>query len=98
MAASVGIVDTTVTRLSIAQRTGPLAESWRVVSQYFGPGSEIIDNIVERQDRVHFYRLEEAGFLESRQEENHLPVGNNGSTGRLWRTSYWRIKPVKPSC
>ncbi len=79
-------------RLTEQQREGRFAESWRAVSQYFGSDrNEIIDNIIDRADRAHFYQLEDAGLLESRTESVTLPEGNNGSSNRAWNIHYWRL-------
>ena len=80
-------------RLTEELTSGQLAESWKVVTQYFGcDRTEVIDNIIEQSDRPHFYRLEEMGFMESRVEQVTLPEGGNGYSGRLWRIHYWRLK------
>jgi hypothetical protein len=82
-------------RLTNQQLSGPLAESWRVAAQYFGSDhTEIIDNLIPKQDRAHLYRLEDAGFLEERVETNLIFDKRDGMTPtKEWRTHYWRLKP-----
>lgn len=53
---------------------------------FFGYNNEVIDNLLEPEDRDVFYMLEEEGLLTTRQEEVRL------KRGRLWRIHYWVLK------
>ena len=56
----------------------------RVLS-YFGFTNVIIDNVLDSEDRKLFYRLHDAGLLNTYAERMVLP------TGRTWRIFYWEI-------
>lgn len=58
---------------------------------FFGYGTEIVDNILQPDDRDVFYMLEEEGLLGTRQEEVLV------TPGKLWRLHYWilRVDRVK---
>ena len=53
---------------------------------FFGFDSEVIDNLLDMDDRDVFYMLEEAGILTTRQEEVHI------RKGKLWRIHYWVLR------
>jgi hypothetical protein len=55
------------------------------VLNFFGYNSEIIDNILEPDDRDVFYMLEEEDLLKPDREETTL------YDGREWRIHYWRF-------
>jgi hypothetical protein len=80
-------------RLTDEMLQGPLAESWQVVAQYFGPSSAVVDNIVETKDRQHFYRLEDVGLLRSLIREERLPSEEDGRDGKPWRVFWWVYEP-----
>jgi hypothetical protein len=56
----------------------------RVLS-YFGFTNVIIDNVIAPADRKLFYRLHDAGILQSYAESLVL------QNGRTWRIFYWEI-------
>lgn len=56
----------------------------RVLS-YFGFTNVIIDNVIEPADRKLFYKLHDAGLLQSYAESLVL------QNGRTWRIFYWEI-------
>lgn len=58
---------------------------------FFGYGTEVVDNILQPEDRDVFYMLEEEGLLSTRQEEVLV------TPGKLWRLHYWilRVDRVK---
>ena len=56
----------------------------RVLS-YFGFTNVIIDNVIAPADRKLFYRLHDAGLLQSYAESLVL------QNGRTWRIFYWEI-------
>ncbi|MFQ5837765.1 MAG: DUF6015 family protein [Thermoplasmata archaeon] len=56
---------------------------------FFGYGTEVIDNILQPEDRDVFYMLEEEGLLGTRQEEVLV------ARGKLWRIHYWVLKVEK---
>ncbi len=58
---------------------------------FFGYGTEVVDNVLQPDDRDVFYMLEEEGLLSTRQEEVLV------TPGRLWRLHYWilRVDHVK---
>lgn len=53
---------------------------------FFGYGTEVIDNVLQPEDRDVFYMLEEEGLLGTRQEEVLV------TRGKLWRIHYWVLK------
>ncbi len=53
---------------------------------FFGYGTEVIDNMLQPDDRDVFYMLEEEGLLSTRQEEVLV------TRGRIWRIHYWVLK------
>jgi len=81
-------------RLTPEQLNGPFAESWKVAARYFGSDHmEVIDNILDMEDRMHFYRLEAAGLLEMREELNYILTAKEPDRlAKEWRTHYWRLK------
>ena len=56
------------------------------VLSFFGYESEVIDNLLDVDDRDVFYMLEEAGLLTTRQEEVFI------KKGKLWRIHYWILR------
>jgi hypothetical protein len=56
--------------------------SFRVLN-YFGFNDEIIDNVLDQDDRRMFYFLQDVQLLTTHWEEAVLP------TGRTWRVFYW---------
>ncbi len=56
---------------------------------FFGFHDEIIDNMLEPQDRDVFYTLEDYGLMATEREETTL------WDGREWRINYWRFKKEK---
>lgn len=57
----------------------------RVVMNYFGFRSVIIDNVIYPDDRKVFYALHDAGLLQSFWETVPLMDGRN------WRIFYWSV-------
>ncbi len=53
---------------------------------FFGFSTEVIDNVLQPEDRDVFYMLEEEGLLGTRQEEVLV------ARGKLWRIHYWVLK------
>lgn len=53
---------------------------------FFGYGTEVIDNVLQPEDRDVFYMLEEEGLLSTRQEEVLV------TRGKLWRIHYWVLR------
>ncbi len=53
---------------------------------FFGYGTEVIDNVLQPEDRDVFYMLEEEGLLGTRQEEVLI------ARGKMWRIHYWVLK------
>ncbi|MFQ5908164.1 MAG: DUF6015 family protein [Thermoplasmata archaeon] len=70
------------------REVGELAE---YLLGFFGYGTEVVDNILQPDDRDVFYMLEEEGLLGTRQEEVLV------TPGKLWRLHYWilRVDRVK---
>jgi hypothetical protein len=58
--------------------------SYRVLN-YFGFDDEIIDNVLDQDDRRMFYFLQDVQILSTHWEEAILP------TGRTWRVFYWAL-------
>lgn len=58
--------------------------AFRVLS-YFGFKDEIIDNVLDQDDRRMFYFLQDVQMLQTRWEEAVLP------NGRTWRVFYWML-------
>ncbi|QLH74019.1 MAG: hypothetical protein HPY73_00150 [Methanomassiliicoccales archaeon] len=56
------------------------------VMNYFGYSDEIIDNMLDSDDRKLFYFLQDLGILGTRWEEMQLISGKN------WRIFYWLLK------
>lgn len=56
---------------------------------FFGYGTEVIDNVLQPEDRDVFYMLEEEGLLSTRQEEVMV------TRGKLWRIHYWILRVDK---
>lgn len=72
---------------------GPKGMGQRETSQvaeyllgFFGFSTEVIDNVLQPEDRDVFYMLEEEGLLGTRQEEVMV------TRGKLWRIHYWVLK------
>lgn len=65
------------------QETSQIAE---YLLGFFGFGTEVIDNVLQPEDRDVFYMLEEEGLLGTRQEEVLV------TRGKLWRIHYWILK------
>lgn len=59
------------------------------VLNYFGFGEEIIDNVLDQDDRRMFYFLQDVQLLTTHWEEVVLP------TGRTWRVFYWGLNVEK---
>lgn len=55
------------------------------VLNYFGFDDEIIDNVLDHDDRRMFYLLQDMQLLTTHWEEAVLP------TGRVWRVFYWGL-------
>jgi hypothetical protein len=55
------------------------------VLNYFGFGDEIIDNVLDHDDRRTFYFLQDMQILTTHWEEALLP------SGRIWRVFYWDL-------
>lgn len=55
------------------------------VLNYFGFEDEIIDNVLDQDDRRMFYFLQDVQMLQTRWEEAVLP------NGRTWRVFYWML-------
>lgn len=55
------------------------------VLNYFGFEDEIIDNVLDHDDRRMFYLLQDMQMLTTHWEEAVLP------TGRVWRVFYWGL-------
>lgn len=53
---------------------------------FFGYGTEVVDNVLQPDDRDVFYMLEEEGLLSTRQEEVLV------TPGKLWRLHYWVLR------
>jgi hypothetical protein len=53
---------------------------------FFGYGTEVIDNVLQPEDRDVFYMLEEEGLLGTRQEEVLV------TRGKMWRIHYWVLR------
>ncbi|MBI0584084.1 MAG: hypothetical protein ISF22_07640 [Methanomassiliicoccus sp.] len=62
--------------------------SFRVLN-YFGFDDEIIDNVLDQDDRRMFYFLQDVQILTTHWEEAILP------TGRTWRVFYWGLNVEK---
>jgi hypothetical protein len=58
--------------------------SWRVL-QFFGNSDEIIDNLLDTEDRRLFYFLQDLHVLKTHWEETQLLSGLN------WRIFYWNL-------
>lgn len=58
--------------------------SWRVL-QFFGNSDEIIDNLLDAEDRRLFYFLQDLHVLKTHWEETQLLSGLN------WRIFYWNL-------
>ena len=54
------------------------------IMNFFGYDTEILDNILQPEDRTVFYLLYDVGLLKTDQERILL------SSGRDWRIYYWR--------
>ncbi len=71
-------------------RRGVGAEEVKQIAEYlmsfFGYNTEVIDNMLEAEDRDVFYLLEEEGLLTTRQEEVFI------TKGKLWRIHYWVLR------
>src|SRR5207237_1047483 len=57
----------------------------RTVMSYFGFASQIIDNVIQPEDRKLFYNLADAGLLQTFWETVPLLDGRN------WRIFYWSL-------
>ncbi|MDX1534723.1 MAG: DUF6015 family protein [Thermoplasmata archaeon] len=68
-----------------------IAELAEYLLGFFGYGTEVVDNVLQPDDRDVFYMLEEEGLLGTRQEEVLV------TPGKLWRLHYWilRVDRVK---
>jgi len=62
--------------------------SFRVLN-YFGYDDEIIDNVLDPDDRRMFYFLQDIQLLSTHWEEAILP------NGRTWRVFYWALNIPK---
>jgi hypothetical protein len=56
------------------------------ILSFFGYDTIIVDNRLTPSDRDNFYMLEEAGLLNTTQEEVTL------RKGKVWRLHYWILK------
>lgn len=56
------------------------------VLDIFGFDTQVIDNLLEPEDRQLFYHLQESGILTTRSEETLL------WNGQEWRTHYWIVR------
>jgi len=54
---------------------------------YFGFNEEVIDNVLEPEDRDAFYMLEDKGLLGTRRDEEIL-----SPTNKEWRIFYWNLE------
>lgn len=61
-------------------------EMARHIMNYFGYQDQIIDNVLQTDDRNIFYMLEDSGLLTTGNEITTLP------DQREWRISYWVLK------
>ena len=59
------------------------------VLNYFGYDDEIIDNVLDQDDRRMFYFLQDVELLSTHWEEVVLP------NGRMWRVFYWALNVPK---
>ncbi len=59
------------------------------VLNYFGYEKEIIDNVLDQDDRRMFYFLQDVELLGTHWEEVILP------NGRMWRVFYWSLNVPK---
>ncbi len=59
------------------------------VLNYFGYDEEIIDNVLDQDDRRMFYFLQDVELLSTHWEEAVLP------NGRMWRVFYWSLNVPK---
>lgn len=59
------------------------------VLNYFGYDEEIIDNVLDQDDRRMFYFLQDVELLSTHWEEVVLP------NGRMWRVFYWSLNVSK---
>lgn len=76
-------------RALLGQRGMPTEEVGKLAEYllgFFGYGTEIVDNVLQSEDRDVFYMLEEEGLLSTRQEEVLL------APGKLWRLHYWVLR------
>jgi hypothetical protein len=55
------------------------------VLNYFGFEDELIDNVLDQDDRRLFYFLQDLGMLGTAWQEEIL------ATGRTWRVFYWHL-------
>jgi hypothetical protein len=55
------------------------------ILNYFGYHDEIIDNILNQEDRRLFYYLQDMNLLQTHWEETQL------ASGRNWRIFYWAL-------
>ena len=55
------------------------------IMNFFGYDTEILDNILQPEDRTVFYLLYDVGLLKTDQERILL------SSGRDWRIYYWKL-------
>ena len=68
------------------------------VLNYFGYDEEIIDNVLDQDDRRMFYFLQDVELLGTHWDEAILPNGRN------WRVFYWSLNTqnimeyAKPPC
>lgn len=60
------------------------------VMNYFGFGSDMLDNMLNQEDRRLFYFLQDLGLLETHWDETFLPT-----SGKSWRIFYWRLNLPK---
>jgi hypothetical protein len=58
--------------------------AWRLLN-YFGFEDDIIDNVLDQDDRRMFYFLQDLELLKTAWEEAVLP------SGRTWRIFYWSL-------
>ncbi len=72
---------------AIAKKGGmPCDEAGRLairILNYFGFEDEVIDNLLDQEDRKLFYFMQDLSILQTAWEEAILP------SGRTWRMFYW---------
>ncbi len=57
---------------------------------FFGYGKYMLDNILEKYDRMVFYMLEDKGILTTEKDEEHISPSN-----KYWQINYWKLNTEK---